>query len=277
MALAYRIGLVKGTDNNGGLSRFEPKKLAERQAVARLAYEFRPHRDSYISAAQTLLSSGESTGTGTTDGSKETAPAVTGVIVINSSTVEVTLSSAPKSVSKEQFSFSNGLTVTAASIKSGSPNVVVLTTSGMTAGTPYTLSYEGEPTELSIIGVAASTPGAPAGSTSTARQIHTGVLQELKHILNEWPMQPWGIHCDNGQEFLNNHLRRFCASHHLRFTRSRPYRKVLPTHTWSYINKDNPKFYAYPSICKANISFGRWCSHSPHTRLSRLIHWRDRR
>jgi len=51
------------------------------------------------------------------------------------------------------------------------------------------------------------------------------VLRELKHILNEWPMQPWGIHCDNGQEFLNNHLRTFCVSHHLRFTRSRPYRK----------------------------------------------------
>lgn len=51
------------------------------------------------------------------------------------------------------------------------------------------------------------------------------VLRELQHILSEWPMQPWGIHCDNGQEFLNNHLRRFCASHHLRFTRSRPYRK----------------------------------------------------
>jgi len=51
------------------------------------------------------------------------------------------------------------------------------------------------------------------------------VLRELKHILNEWPMQPWGIHCDNGQEFLNNHLRTFCASNHLQFTRSRPYRK----------------------------------------------------
>jgi len=26
------------------------------------------------------------------------------------------------------------------------------------------------------------------------------VLRELQHILSEWPMQPWGIHCDNGQD-----------------------------------------------------------------------------
>jgi len=51
------------------------------------------------------------------------------------------------------------------------------------------------------------------------------VLRELKHIIAKWPMQPWGIHSDNGQEFLNAHLKTFCASNHIRFTRSRPYRK----------------------------------------------------
>ena len=51
------------------------------------------------------------------------------------------------------------------------------------------------------------------------------VLRELKHIIAEWPMQPWGIHSDNGQEFLNAHLKTFCASNNIRFTRSRPYRK----------------------------------------------------
>jgi len=51
------------------------------------------------------------------------------------------------------------------------------------------------------------------------------VLRELKLIIAEWPMRPWGIHSDNGQEFLNAHLRTFCASNHIRFTRSRPYRK----------------------------------------------------
>lgn len=51
------------------------------------------------------------------------------------------------------------------------------------------------------------------------------VLGALKHLLSEWPMPPWGIHSDNGQEFLNAHLRTFCASNNIRFTRSRPYRK----------------------------------------------------
>jgi transposase InsO family protein len=51
------------------------------------------------------------------------------------------------------------------------------------------------------------------------------VLRELKLIISEWPIKPWGIHSDNGQEFLNDHLRRYCASTQIQFTRSRPYRK----------------------------------------------------
>jgi transposase InsO family protein len=51
------------------------------------------------------------------------------------------------------------------------------------------------------------------------------VLRELKHIIAEWPMKPWGIHSDNGQEFLNAHLKTFCHSSQFQFTRSRPYRK----------------------------------------------------
>lgn len=51
------------------------------------------------------------------------------------------------------------------------------------------------------------------------------VLRELKHIVAEWPMKPWGIHSDNGQEFLNAHLKTFCSSADIQFTRSRPYRK----------------------------------------------------
>lgn len=158
VALAYRIGLINGTADNGGSSLFEPKKSAERQAVARLAYELRTNRDHYVGAAQALLPNGDSAGTGTTGDSKETAPAVTGINAVHSNTVEVTFASEPKSASKEQFSFSNGLTVLEASIKSGSPNVVVLTTSVMTSGMSYTLSYDGRPTVLSVTGVAASAP-----------------------------------------------------------------------------------------------------------------------
>ncbi|GAB7386256.1 DDE-type integrase/transposase/recombinase [Bacillaceae bacterium] len=51
------------------------------------------------------------------------------------------------------------------------------------------------------------------------------VFKELKLILDEWPFTPWGLHADNGSEFLNHHLLRFCQQQHLQFTRSRPYRK----------------------------------------------------
>ena len=51
------------------------------------------------------------------------------------------------------------------------------------------------------------------------------VLRELKLIIAEWPTLPWGIHTDNGSEFLNAHVKAFCASHKLHFSRSRPYRK----------------------------------------------------
>jgi transposase InsO family protein len=35
-------------------------------------------------------------------------------------------------------------------------------------------------------------------------------------------MKPWRIHSDNGQEFLNGHLKRFCTEAQIEFTRSRP-------------------------------------------------------
>jgi len=52
-----------------------------------------------------------------------------------------------------------------------------------------------------------------------------GISRELAGILQEWPFWPWGLHTDNGSEFLNHHLVRFCRENGLEFTRSRPYRK----------------------------------------------------
>jgi hypothetical protein len=51
------------------------------------------------------------------------------------------------------------------------------------------------------------------------------VFQAIQAIIEEWPMKPWGIHSDNGSEFLSDHLRRFCKEQGLEFTRSRPYKK----------------------------------------------------
>jgi transposase InsO family protein len=51
------------------------------------------------------------------------------------------------------------------------------------------------------------------------------VLQELRFIVSQCPHLPWGLHSDNGLESLNDHLKAFCTSADLKFTRSRPYRK----------------------------------------------------
>lgn len=47
----------------------------------------------------------------------------------------------------------------------------------------------------------------------------------LKDIINFLPFSLRGIDSDNGSEFINNHLFRYCEQQHLTFTRSRPYRK----------------------------------------------------
>lgn len=52
-----------------------------------------------------------------------------------------------------------------------------------------------------------------------------GVFEALSAILADWPTPIWGLHSDNGSEFLNDHLRRYALQYNIIFTRSRPYRK----------------------------------------------------
>lgn len=52
-----------------------------------------------------------------------------------------------------------------------------------------------------------------------------GVFQALRQLIAEWPFVPWGLHSDNGGEFLNDHLLRYTRDAGLKFTRSRPYKK----------------------------------------------------
>ncbi|WP_282936483.1 S-layer homology domain-containing protein [Paenibacillus sp. RC67] len=52
--LASKISFVQGMDNGDGGIRFEPGTPAQRQALARLAYEFHKNRQQYIEAAQKL-------------------------------------------------------------------------------------------------------------------------------------------------------------------------------------------------------------------------------
>jgi len=51
------------------------------------------------------------------------------------------------------------------------------------------------------------------------------VFAALKEIRTHLPFPLLGIHSDNGTEFINDELFRYCQQEKLTFTRSRPYRK----------------------------------------------------
>jgi len=51
------------------------------------------------------------------------------------------------------------------------------------------------------------------------------VHEALQGLVSEWPTLVWGLHSDNGSEFLSAHLVRFCKRHAIEYHRSRPYRK----------------------------------------------------
>lgn len=51
------------------------------------------------------------------------------------------------------------------------------------------------------------------------------VFEALQKIRCSLPFVLKGIDSDNGGEFINNQLRRYCEQEHITFTRSRPYRK----------------------------------------------------
>jgi hypothetical protein len=65
-----------------------------------------------------------------------------------------------------------------------------------------------------------------------------GALEEIRQRL---PMPLLGIDSDNGPEFINNHLKRYCDREHVTFTRSRPYKKNDQAHVegknWTVVRR----------------------------------------
>lgn len=63
-------------------------------------------------------------------------------------------------------------------------------------------------------------------------------LEELRHAL---PFALRGVDSDNGSEFINNHLYRFCDARDIQFTRGRPYKKDDNAHieqrNWTHVRK----------------------------------------
>ncbi len=66
-------------------------------------------------------------------------------------------------------------------------------------------------------------------------------FQALKKIIDSFPFPIKGIDSDNGSEFINWHLVKFCNEHNIQFTRSRPYKKDDNAHieqkNWTHVRK----------------------------------------
>ncbi len=68
-----------------------------------------------------------------------------------------------------------------------------------------------------------------------------GVQQALAEMRAALPFALKGIDSDNGSEFINAHLYRYCQGHQIQFTRGRPYKKDDNAHVeqknWTHVRK----------------------------------------
>ena len=68
-----------------------------------------------------------------------------------------------------------------------------------------------------------------------------GVQQALEAIRHALPFRLRGIDSDNGTEFINQHLYRYCQAQEIQFTRGRPYKKDDNAHieqkNWTHVRK----------------------------------------
>ena len=66
--------------------------------------------------------------------------------------------------------------------------------------------------------------------------------EALLDIRRALPLPLLGLDCDNGAEFINNNLARWCAEQRITFTRSRPYNTNDSCHVeqknWSVIRRE---------------------------------------
>ncbi len=67
------------------------------------------------------------------------------------------------------------------------------------------------------------------------------VQQALDEMRGALPFALQGIDSDNGSEFINDHLYRYCQAHQIQFTRGRPYKKDDNAHVeqknWTHVRK----------------------------------------
>ena len=82
-----------------------------------------------------------------------------------------------------------------------------------------------------------------AGAVRTKAEIY--VVAALESCLHRYPGKVVSLHSDNGSEFMNGHLVRFCHTRGITFTRSRPYHKNDNPHVEEKNNSVIRKFVGY--------------------------------
>lgn len=69
----------------------------------------------------------------------------------------------------------------------------------------------------------------------------TGVVAALEEVRLQLPFPLLAIDSDNGSEFINHHLKRWCDKHRVGFTRSRPYHKndnaYIEQKNWTHVRR----------------------------------------
>ena len=69
----------------------------------------------------------------------------------------------------------------------------------------------------------------------------TWIVERLEDMRQALPFPLRGIDSDNGSEFLNHHLVRYCQTQGIQFTRGRPYKKDDNAHieqkNWTHVRK----------------------------------------
>lgn len=82
------------------------------------------------------------------------------------------------------------------------------------------------------------------------------VFEALKSAREDFPFQILGIDSDNGGEFINDQLTRYCVAEKITFTRSRPYKKNDSCHVeqknWSVVRR-NVGYLRYDSEKEVKI------------------------
>lgn len=131
---------------------------------------------------------------------------------------------------------------------------------------------EAEPgfVEIDCVGHEGGDPSGDFCQTLTVTDIHTGwtetaavpnkaqkwVFAALVELSARFPFQVKGIDSDNGSEFINNHLLRYCQEQKITFTRSRSGNKNDGAHVeeknWSVVRK-TVGYYRYDTTAELEL------------------------